>query len=149
MLMPMLGFMVVYLAIVLVSAGYFASAYRLDAVGAFGTEAKDVHPGFWDFAYLSLMTITTLGYSDLRPSSAATKLVASLEVAAGIGWLAVGLAGIIAYLDRRFDQVSKAQARRPPGRRRKPAQKRPLPKGPDVSASANDRRSGSERSTVG
>jgi ion channel len=92
-LWPVIGYTFVYLSIIVVFAGFFAAACRLDPKGSFGINEC---VSFWEFFYFSLNTITGLEYSDLKPySSPLTKTLASLEVVIGIGWTVIVFAAVL------------------------------------------------------
>lgn len=102
---PVSGFVLVYLAVMFLFAGYYAFAFSVHWLGKFlGVPA---HVGFWDFTYLSMTTIFPLGYSPIRPGSGPTEVIASLEAIVGTGLLVVVFAALVAYLTPRFEKVTE------------------------------------------
>ena len=105
MLRPVAGFFFGYVVIALLFAGFFSSLFHTG--GGFTGLPQD--PSFWDFIYLSIVTLTSLGYGlghgDIEATSLAAKALISLEVILGIGWLVVLFAAVIAYLEPRFSEI--------------------------------------------
>ncbi len=62
-----------------------------DSSYSFGEHWTRVHRLYFDSLYLSLITITTVGYGDLTPASPWAKILASLEGLAGVGFLGLAL----------------------------------------------------------
>ena len=107
MLVPVAGFTLGYALIAVAFAGLFASIHRLEPSGAFsGVPAE---PSFWTFFYFSVMTMTSLGYSDLEATSQLTRFVASTEAVVGIAWMVAVFAAVIAYLQPRFAEISASK----------------------------------------
>src|SRR5215208_2905624 len=105
---PTALFALSYSAIVLLYAGFYASIdhWYPDGSGKAFVHAQPTQhlttQTFWDFAYFSLNTITSLGYSDIQAASPLAQTLASSEVLVGIGWTVVIFAGIVAYMEPRF-----------------------------------------------
>jgi hypothetical protein len=102
---PLIGFAAAYLGIIVFCASWYMIGYRSDPT-AFDHLTPTESASFNDFLYLSVMTISTLGYSDVRPVSGAMKLIVSFEAIAGNAWFAVGLAGMLAFLSREFGKIA-------------------------------------------
>ena len=62
-----------------------------DSISSFAEHWSRVHRLYFDSVYLSLMTITTVGYGDLSPASPWAKILTSLEGLAGVGFLGLAL----------------------------------------------------------
>ena len=103
MLVPVLGFALGYLLVVLLFAGLFSSVYRVDPEGAFTT--IPANPSFGDFLFFSMNAISAAEYSDIEAGSRLTRTIASVETIAGIGWTVVVFTGVIAYLQPRFTEI--------------------------------------------
>ncbi len=56
-----------------------------------GVHIERLHDLFFESLYLSVMTITTVGYGDLAPISRLGKVVAAAEGLAGIGFIGIAL----------------------------------------------------------
>ena len=52
---------------------------------------RRLHEVFFDAVYLSIVTITTVGYGDIHPVSVAAKLLTAIEGLLGVGFLGVAL----------------------------------------------------------
>jgi Ion channel len=100
---PMIGLLAGYLLTMLIFAGYFAAVYRNQPSGSFSGLPENA--AFWDFIYFSLMTISTVGASDIRPEVWQAKLLVAVEAAVAMVWTVVILAAIIAYLEPRFREI--------------------------------------------
>lgn len=75
---------------------------------SFGEHWMRVHRLYFDSLYLSLVTITTVGYGDLSPSSPWARMLASLEGLAGVGFLGLALGHYFSVcLHERDCQVSQ------------------------------------------
>jgi hypothetical protein len=98
---PVGGFAAGYIMMVVLFAGFFAVAQ--DSVG--GLDGLPKGATFLDYFYFSLMTITSLGYGGVEAASAPTRLLVSLEVLIGIGWMVIVFAAVVAYLEGRFSDV--------------------------------------------
>ncbi len=110
MWVPLLGFLLGYLALVIVSAGAFASLYRLDQ-RAF--EWGSVTAPTWaDFVYFAMLNAMTLGYSDLRPANGVAKTLVVSESLLSSIWLLAVFAAIMAYLQPLFDSRHKTNINR-------------------------------------
>jgi hypothetical protein len=123
---PLLGFMLGYLVIVYLFAAILASAHLADpeGIGKFTyaptlasgiqtealTSQSDVSADvdeigaqppdldFWNFLYFSIMTITSLGYSDIQPDSPLTQNLAAWEGVAAVVWTVIIFAVLSARL---------------------------------------------------
>lgn len=59
--------------------------------GTFGDHLELLHEVFLDSLYLSVITITTVGYGDMVPLSTGAKLLSALEGLVGIAFYGVAL----------------------------------------------------------
>jgi len=110
---PVIGFILGYLVIVVWFAGMYSAIFHAHPAQTFIADSKTSPPPSWgNFLYLSFMTISTLGYGGLQPTSAVLRTLASVEVMVGIGWTVVVFAAILAYLGPRFETIA---ARSKPG----------------------------------
>lgn len=102
---PLSGFAIGYLSLIFLFANFIGAEWRADPSGAYlGLPA---HPPFGSFFYLSVETITGIGFADSAPHSAYAKALASIEVILGVMWNTVFVATFIAYLQPRFQQLTK------------------------------------------
>jgi len=63
-------------------------------------------PGFQDYMYFSFVTLTTLGYGDITPASAATKSIALIIAVAGQFYLTILVAMLVGkYLSQKNRSV--------------------------------------------
>jgi len=111
MILPVTGFFVVYLTIIVVFAGLFETIYYSPHNNvSFTTESLPLHrqPNFWDFASFSLRTILPeSAVTQIEPNSLSTKALASAETIIGSGFLVVVFAALNAYLTPRFEKIGK------------------------------------------
>lgn len=117
MLVPAAAFCLGYALIVVAFGGLYAASYRAAPATSFSAVPVGALPG--DFLYFSLMTMTTLGYAEMRPVVPATQAFVSLQVLAGSAWVVLGFAGFAAYLMPRFahlEIVPSAPRPQPEGR---------------------------------
>jgi hypothetical protein len=121
MSLPVLGYALSYLLIVLWFAGCFASAQRWAESGL----TPDFFPedialknlpegaGFGEYVYFSLVTAATVGYGDITPVSGITKILTSAEILVGVGWTVVVFGAVIAYLTPRFAEIADSHRPQP------------------------------------
>lgn len=103
------AFLLGYAALVFIFACFYAAAWRLDPVRAFrGVDAVH-HPGFADFLYFSVVTMSTVGYGDVIPANGFTRSLACIEVVLGIGWVTVVLSAAAALVRPKVDLVLKRE----------------------------------------
>jgi hypothetical protein len=81
-----------YLIIALIWSLLFSLLYAADPRSIAGLPAK---PSLWDCLYFSLTTLTTLGYGDVLPLSAAARTLAGVEVALGQFYLTILVAALV------------------------------------------------------
>ncbi len=98
------------LTILLFATGYWVAAQSGDLV--FGHD-ESLRPSFGDAVYFSIVTISSLGYGDIRPEGWARVLV-SLEVIVGLAFLGVLVAKISSVkqdyiLERMYTQAVDAK----------------------------------------
>ncbi len=65
--------------------------------------------GFLDALYLSLMTLTTLGYGDITPGSGWLRLLATLEALTGFGLLTASVTWVLSLYPALYRRQSLAQ----------------------------------------
>jgi hypothetical protein len=96
---PVIGFFVGFFLILVIFAGIYGSIAKIDPASFIG---NDRTTNFGDFAFFSLMTLTSLGYSELVPVSMSAKFVTSLQAFLSVAWIIVVFAAVIAYVEPRF-----------------------------------------------
>jgi hypothetical protein len=90
----LVGTVCIYLLLSLAFACAYLSISELDS-GAFTTrEVGGEHLA--DFAYLSLVTMTTLGYGDIAPVSGPARALAMAQATAGVLYSAIAVARLVA-----------------------------------------------------
>src|SRR5512140_3199011 len=68
-------------------------------------KAPEAHPGFWTDLYMSGVTFFTLGFGDVTPVSALSRIVDVAEAGMGFGFLAI----IIGYLPVMYQAFSQRE----------------------------------------
>ena len=106
MWVPLGGFGLGYFAILFLFACLYGVAWRVDPQSFRGLPPN---ASFGYFLYFSLETITTLGYATIAPASPAVRILLSIELMLGVGWITVFFAVVIAYLQPRFERIAKEQ----------------------------------------
>jgi voltage-gated potassium channel len=81
-----------YLIIALIWSLLYSLLYAADPRSISGLPA---HPSLWDCLYFSATTLTTLGYGDVLPLSAAARTLASVEVVLGQFYLTILVAALV------------------------------------------------------
>ena len=107
MSIPLAGFGLVYLAIILLFGTYYWATFTCSDEAICSIKGFSANPSIGDFIYFSATTIATLGYGDAVPVSSLARFLSSLEAIVGVGWITVGFAGVLAYLQPRFAELSK------------------------------------------
>jgi hypothetical protein len=104
---PLAGFMVAYLGTMIWFAGCYATIYRWNPENFFITDPSRLSiPQFGEFVFFSLMNLVPLGYSSLQPQSLLARSLVSIEAILGTLWMVAGFAGVIAYVQPRFDKIA-------------------------------------------
>jgi hypothetical protein len=106
MWVPLGGFALGYFAILFLFACLYGVAWRIDPQSFHGIPAN---ASFGYFLYFSLETITTLGYATVAPASPTVRILLSIELMLGVGWITVFFAVLIAYLQPRFERIAREQ----------------------------------------
>ena len=104
------GFALGYLVIAFTFADLFAAVWRADSTAFKGLPE---HPSLIDFAYYSVMTISTTGYGDVAPQSPPAKLLASAEAIIGLAWTVVVFAAVLIVVQRRLAPGDNDRDHRP------------------------------------
>src|SRR3954468_16640459 len=93
--------------------GLVALVVLLGAIGFYVAEAgrNPRVASFSDALWWVLVTMATVGYGDIVPTTAAGRVVAVFLFVAGVGTLGISTAAIAAYLIR-FDQFDALRLRR-------------------------------------
>lgn len=60
-----------------------------------GDQFADPLTSFWDAFYLSAVTITTLGYGDIRPKCSGVRVIMGLEALSGLALLALAITRVL------------------------------------------------------
>jgi hypothetical protein len=95
------GAMCVYAMLGLIWAVVYACIAYV-SVAAFTNDALSASSPFWDFAYFSFVTLTTLGYGDVSPVGGIAKAVAYMEALVGQLYIAVLIASLVgSHLENR------------------------------------------------
>ncbi len=100
---PLSGFAFGYVSLIFLFASVIGATWRADTGAYQGFAAA---PHFGAFFYLSVQTITGLGFTNVSPNSGYAKSLASIEVIVGVLWNTVFLATFIAYLQPRFARIT-------------------------------------------
>ena len=106
MWVPLGGFGLGYFAILFLFACLYGVAWRADPQSFRGLPHN---ASFGYFLYFSLETISTLDYATIAPASPAVRILLSIELMLGVGWITVFFAVLIAYLQPRFERIAKEQ----------------------------------------
>jgi predicted RNA methylase len=104
---PLATFITGYIFIIYVFAGLFAMTWRsnpgslanLNAPASLNTKLNRELP-FRDFLYYSVSTVSTLGYSELRPVGMPARILTSAEFLVGIFWVTAAFALLIGQRDK-------------------------------------------------
>lgn len=94
------GFAFGYLVIAFIFTGLFAATWIADSKSFRGLPD---HPGLIDFAYYSVMTISTVGYGDVSPQSPSAKVLAAMEALIGLAWTIVIFAAVLTVVQKRLE----------------------------------------------
>jgi hypothetical protein len=111
MMRPLAAFAAGFLALTVVFAGFYGTLWRLDQ-GSFRNLSADAQ--IWDFAEFSLMTAAS-GNTPVVPTSGLARLLSSVEVILGAGWLIVVFGALSVHLAPRLEQIARGFERRPSG----------------------------------
>jgi len=103
---PFGGFAFGYITVIFLFASVVGATWRADPAGAY--QGLGANPTFGSFFYLSVQTITGIGFASVTPHSAYAKSLASVEVIVGVLWNTVFVATFIAYLQPRFQQLRRS-----------------------------------------
>ncbi len=103
---PAAGFLLVYLTAAFLFALCYRGAWTLDPA-AFGHPDRAAM-SLGDFFYFSVVTLTTVGYGDIAPKSTLAKALAGAEMIASVGLLVIAFPAVLAYLQPRFEVITKA-----------------------------------------
>lgn len=95
---PIGGFALGYLVIAFIFAGLFAAVWRTDPTAFKGLPE---YPKLIDFAYYSVMTISTTGYGDVAPQSPPAKFLAVAEALVGLAWTIIVFAAVLTVVQQR------------------------------------------------
>lgn len=104
----LLGFVVGYLVLGLLFASWYWAAwtyYPHDPVAAFGGDGFPDKPDFSTFLYFSFVTLGTLGYGDITPKIALTKILVCSQLVFGVGWITVIFALVVARFQNNLSRV--------------------------------------------
>ena len=100
-----IAFAIGYLLIGIFFAVLYACDWRFNNGNTLKLPENQITVSFLDFLYFSFITIATLGYGDLLPVSAVSRILVIVELIIGIGWITVVFAAITAYLQKPFSEI--------------------------------------------
>ncbi len=92
---PIVAFIVGYMLLSFVFAGFYFAVWRANSAAFVGGESTRT---FGDFLYMSFMVCTTVGYSDVLPVSDIARTLTATEALLGVGWTTVVFAAIVSNL---------------------------------------------------
>ena len=92
---PIVAFVVGYMLLSFVFAGFYFAVWRANSAAFVGGESTRT---FGDFLYMSFMVCTTVGYSDVLPVSDIARTLTATEALLGVGWTTVVFAAIVSNL---------------------------------------------------
>lgn len=104
---PIFAFVTFYSMIVIVFAALYRILDRISSVPPFLEGGVPARIEFLDALYFSVITLSTVGYGDIVPSSAVARVLASMEIVMGVLLLLFGFAEI-----RRFSLEHPDRERR-------------------------------------
>jgi voltage-gated potassium channel len=110
---PAFAFLTLYSLTVIVFAAVYRIIERFSPGPNFIINGQSAEVTFNQSLYFSLVTISTVGYGDIYPSSDVIRLVASVEIIAGVLLLVFGLYEIMNFARA----IEEREARREHGRR--------------------------------
>lgn len=102
MWVPMGGFALGYLALIVVFAGFYGALHRCSPHAFIAGERTSV----LDWWFYSLFTATGQEYSGISPASGWARLLVSLETILCLGWIVVVFAAVMAYLQPRLERLT-------------------------------------------
>lgn len=97
LVVPAFAFFTFYSLIVIVFAAIYRLVERYTAGPHFLVNGQARDLSFTDSLHFSIITLSTVGYGDLVPLSAAVRLVVGLEIVCGVLLLLFGFSEIIGY----------------------------------------------------
>jgi voltage-gated potassium channel len=95
LVMPMMAFLTLYSLLVVVFACLFRIAEMTTGAKQIAFHGTPISPTFPDALYFSLVTLSTVGYGDFSPVGPLARVLASLEVVAGLLLLLFGFSEIM------------------------------------------------------
>jgi len=95
LVMPMMAFLTLYSLLVVVFACLFRIAEMVTGTHQLAFHGTPVGISFADALYFSLVTLSTVGYGDLAPVGPLARLLAGMEVVAGLLLLLFGFSEIM------------------------------------------------------
>jgi hypothetical protein len=107
MTVPAIAFMLGYVGIVVVFAGWYAAVYTVNPTGSFKSEPEHGPLAFGDFVYFSIVTFSTVGFGDISPISTVARLLVAFEIFLGTLWVVIVFAAITAYLAPHFARLAR------------------------------------------
>lgn len=107
MLVPVFAFLTFYSLIVVVFATVYRLLDRLTQAPQFIVHGVSKELSFSDALYFSLVTLATVGYGDVTPSTNLVRLLAGIEVVCGVVLLLFGFNEIIRHARRDGDGKGK------------------------------------------
>jgi hypothetical protein len=103
MMAPTATFILGYLMIAFIFAGFMGALYRVDPASFNGVRGDQ--PSFFVFFYYTLVTMTTVGYGDIAPASTFARILSSSAALVSLCWVTVVFAAVIAFLQPRFARI--------------------------------------------
>jgi voltage-gated potassium channel len=101
LIVPIFAFMTFYSILVIMFATIYRIVSRYGAPGHFLVNGKPHELSFADSIYFSIVTMATVGYGDIAPASDLARMVAAMQVVAGVLLLLFGFSELMAYARER------------------------------------------------
>lgn len=101
LLVPAFAFLTFYSLLVIMFAGTYAVTDRFSTDPNFTIEGVRRHISFSESLYFSVVTLSTVGYGDIHPSSGLVRLIATVQIVLGVLLLLFGFSAILGHSEAR------------------------------------------------